>query len=137
MKEFIKTFCLRGLMAMGFGPLVYAIVMLILHLCNVDTTSDGVMIFKGILSTSLLAFLAAGATSIYKIERLGIVTSAVIHGVCLYIGYLSMYLLNGWLADNGESLLVFTIVFILGYLIIWLIVHIIERRRVKVFNSKL
>ena len=48
MKKFISNFCLRGLIAMGFGPIVYGCIMLILHLCNVDTTSDGLMIFKGI-----------------------------------------------------------------------------------------
>ena len=50
MKKFISNFCLRGLIAMGFGPIVYGCIMLILHLCNVDTTSDGLMIFKGIIS---------------------------------------------------------------------------------------
>ena len=49
MKKFISNFCFRGLIAMGFGPIVYGTIMLILHLCNVDTTSNGLDIFKGIL----------------------------------------------------------------------------------------
>ena len=44
---------------MGFGPIVYGIVMFILHLCNVDTSSNGLVMFKGIISTAMMAFIIA------------------------------------------------------------------------------
>ena len=52
MRKYIKLFCLRGLLAMGGGPLVYGIVMLIIQLSGVDTTIDGITLFKAILSLS-------------------------------------------------------------------------------------
>ena len=91
MKKIVSKFFMRGLMASGFGPLVYGIVMLILYLCNVETTSFGIDIFKGIISTYLLAFMVAGFTVIWEIERLGLGFAILIHGTVLYICYLLMY----------------------------------------------
>ena len=69
MKKFISNFCLRGLIAMGFGPIVYGTIMLILHLCNVDTTSNGLDIFKGILSTCIMAFIIAGISNKFEFNE--------------------------------------------------------------------
>ena len=55
-EKIVNKFRLRGMMFASGRPLVYGIVTLILYLCGEDTTSDGLMIFRGILSTSVLAF---------------------------------------------------------------------------------
>lgn len=137
MKNRIIKFCHRGLVFSGFGPLIYGIVMLILFLSHVDTNSDGVMIFKGILSTYLLGFIASGSSIIWDEERLGVGFAVLIHGTTLYISYLAMYIINGWIPQGGFSILMFSIVFIASYIIIWLIILIIEKNRAKKFNMQL
>jgi cytochrome c oxidase assembly factor CtaG len=137
MKKFIKEFFFRGLLCMGFGPIVYSIIMLILYLCNVETTITGLELFKGIISTSLMAFLIAGSSVIWLIEKIGIASQIVLHGIILYFCYLLTYLLNDWLQKDQTSILIFSIIFIGGYLLIWLIIYLIERKRTNNLNDSL
>lgn len=137
MKKIVSKFFMRGLMASGFGPLVYGIVMLILYLCNVETTSSGMDIFKGIISTYLLAFMVAGFTVIWEIERLGLGFAILIHGTVLYICYLLMYLINNWIGKDLTSIGIFSAIFVGGYVIIWIIIFITEKIKAKKLNKNL
>ena len=60
-----------------------------------------------------------------------------IHGCVLYISYLVTYLLNGWLDWGVTPLLVFTGIFVLGYLIIWAIIYSIIRKNTNKINEVL
>lgn len=135
MKRVLKKFTLRGLVFMGFGPLIYAIVMFILYLCNVETTFTGLEIFKAVISTSLLAFLVAGVSVVWQEEKLGIGFAVLIHGTTLYISYLAMYLINNWIPRSGASIAIFSGIFIGTYLLIWLIVYLVEKKRAKKLTS--
>ena len=135
MKKMMKEFIFRGLIAAGFGPIVYGIVIFIIETCGVNAMQDGSMILKAILSTYMMAFICAGASVIWQNERLGLGYSALIHGTVIYISYLITYLLNGWL-DN-EKIGLFSIIFISGYIIIWLIIFITEKLKAKKLNQQL
>ena len=135
MKKIISKIFLRGLVAMGFGPLIYGLVMLILHLCNVDTSSNGLVMFKGIISTSLLAFLMASINLIYENDRLSLGIKILIHGLVIYIGYLVIYLLNDWINKNFTTILIFSIIFIIGYILVWIIIYIIDRNKINNLNN--
>lgn len=133
MKKIVKEFFTRGLLCMGFGPIVYSIVMLVLYLCHVETTLNILTLFKGIISSSIMALIIAGSSVIWQIDKIGIAFQILIHGLCLYLCYLITYILNDWLKKEG--IIIFSIVFILGYLIIWLIIYLIERRNTKKLNA--
>ena len=137
MKRKIKSFCLRGLIFSGFGPVIYALVMFILFLCGVNTTLDGKTIFLNVFSTYLLAFICAGISIIWKEEKLGLGIQIMIHGLSLYICYLILYLINNWIPKNAIVLLIFTGCFFLTYLTIFLIIFIIEKIRAKKLNTYL
>ena len=137
MKSRLKNFLFRGALASGFGPIIYGIIMLCLELGGVDTGLDGVVVFKGIISTYILAFVIAGASIIWQEERLGLALQIAIHGSALYICYLVTYLINGWLASNWLSVVVFTIIFFTGYGIIWLVIFLVEKNRANKFNKQL
>ena len=137
MKKFISNFCFRGLIAMGFGPIVYGSIMLILHLCNVDTTSDGLDIFKGIISTCIMAFIIAGISNIYQVESLSLMSKIMIHALSLYLVYLVFYLLNDWIVKDLKVIGIFSLIFFSGYIVIWIIIYIIERKKIKELNEKL
>ena len=137
MKKFISNFCLRGLIAMGFGPIVYGTIMLILHLCNVDTTSNGLDIFKGIISTCIMAFIIAGISNIYQVESLSLMSKIMIHALSLYLVYLVFYLLNDWIVKDLKVIGIFSLIFFSGYIVIWIIIYIIERKKIKELNEKL
>ena len=137
MKKFISNFCLRGLIAMGFGPIVYGTIMLILHLCNVDTTSNGLDIFKGIISTCIMAFIIAGISNIYQVESLSLMSKIMIHALSLYLVYLVFYLLNDWIIKDLKVIGIFSLIFFSGYIVIWIIIYIIERKKIKELNEKL
>ena len=135
MKRHILNFLRRGLTALGMGPLVLAVIYQILHsrgLVEVLTVRE---VCTGIFSLSALAFLAGGMNAIYQIERLPLMAAVSIHGGALYAGYLATYLLNGWLRGDRTHILVFTGIFILGYLTIWAVIYAIIRRNTARVNA--
>ena len=97
MKKNISEFFRRGLVACGFGPMILAIVYLILQKqADVNTLSVN-QVCLGIFSLSALAFIAGGMNVVYQIEQLPLMLAILIHDAVLYISYLITYLVNGWL----------------------------------------
>ena len=101
MKRFLSDFMRRGMMAWGFGPLVLAVLYWILHTQGVVDTLTVEQVCIGILSVTILAFLAGGLNALYQIEKLPLMVAMLIHGGVLYAAYLVTYLVNSWL--EGES----------------------------------
>ena len=136
MKKHVLDFLRRGLSACGVGPLVLAVIYLILRQNGVETlTVEQVCI--GIFSLSALAFVAGGMNFIYRIERLPLMPAILIHGGVLYVSYLATYLLNNWLEWGTLPILVFTGIFVLGYLVIWVIIYSFIRRNTNKINKML
>ena len=117
--------------------MVLAVVYWILHhVAGVETlTVQAVCI--GILSLTGLAFVAGGMNVIYQIERLPLMVAILIHGAVLYVGYLLTYLMNGWLQQGVTPLLVFTVIFVVGYLVIWFVIYAITKSRTAKINEAL
>ena len=134
MKKYIFEFIRRGLIASSFGPLVLAILYLILQREAVIETLTVNEVCLGIFSLSALAFIAGGMNVIYQIERIPLMVAILIQGVVLYISYLGTYLLNNWLAWSVAPILVFTGIFLLGYLAIWAIIFSITKKRTAQLN---
>ena len=135
MKKVILEFFRRGLIACGFGPIVLAIFYLILqHQAVVETLTVN-QVCLGIFSLSTLAFIAGSMNVIYQIERLPLMVAILIHGGVLYISYLGTYLLNGWLEWGVTPILVFSGIFVLGYLVIWVIIYSIIKRNTRKLNE--
>lgn len=135
MKKYVLDFLRRGFIASGIGPVVLAILYLILQQqadLKILTINQ---VCTGIFSLTLLAFIAGGMNTIYQIERLPLMTAILIHGVILYIGYLATYLINGWLEEETVPVLVFTAIFIMGYLVIWAIIYSITKKRTRKLNE--
>ena len=137
MKRFVLDFFRRGLMACGFGPLVLAVVYGILQRCGVVETLTVHQICVGIVSLTVLAFIAGGMNAVYQIERLPLMVAILIHGAVLYLSYLGTYLLNGWLVWGALPILVFSGIFALGYLVIWVIICCIIKRNTEKINAVL
>ena len=137
MKKFVLEFVRRGLFATGLGPIVLAIVYLILkQFAGIDILTVN-QVCIGILSLSVLTFIAGGMNAIYQVERLPLMTAILIHGGVLYIGYLGTYLLNDWLDFGIIPIIVFTAIFVVGYIVIWAIIYSIIRRNTAKLNEKL
>ena len=137
MKKIVLEFIRRGLAACGFGPMILAVLYLILQGQGVITTLTVNQVCLGIISLSALAFIAGGMNVIYQIEHLPLMVAILIHGSILYISYLGTYLLNDWLEWGMIPLLVFSGIFVIGYLVIWAIIYSIIRRNTKKLNEML
>ena len=137
MKQYVFGFLKRGLMAAAGGPVVLAIVCGILGATGVITTLTPGQVCMGILTVSLMAFIAAGINVVYEIEQLPLFTAILLHGAALYVDYILVYLLNGWLKSELTSVLVFTGVFILGYALIWLIIYTVTKKSADRLNRKM
>ena len=135
MKKIILEFIRRGLIAAGLGPIILAIVYLILQKqADVNTLTVN-QVCIGIFSLSALAFIAGGMNVIYQIERLPLMVAILIHGGVLYISYLGTYLLNDWLEWGVAPILVFSGIFVFGYLAIWAIIYSIIRKKTAKLNK--
>jgi len=137
MKNIVSEFLRRGMIACGIGPIVLAVLYLILQKQAALETLTVNQVCLGIFSLTALAFIAGGMNVIYQIEQLPLMVAILIHGVVLYITYLVTYLINDWLEQGSLPILVFTGIFVVGYLIIWVIIYFIIRKRTKRINEVL
>ena len=137
MKKFLKEFLLRGLICASGGPLVLAIIYGILGATGTVESFSPREVCMGILTITLLAFIAAGMTAIYQMEQLPLPIMILLHGGALYIAYIMVYLLNGWLRQQLIPILVFTGIFVAGYTAIWLIIYTATKSKTNVLNKKL
>jgi len=137
MKKFVLEFVRRGLIALGLGPIILAIVYLILKQSAAIDTLTVNQVCIGIFSLSALAFIAGGMNAIYQIERLPLMVAILIHGGVLYIGYLGTYLLNDWLDLGVIPIVVFTAIFAVGYIVIWAIIYSIIKGNTAKLNKML
>lgn len=137
MKRFIKEFLKRGLICAAGGPIIISAIYLILGYSGAVDTVSVTKIGVEILTATLMAFIAAGITAVYQIERISAFTAALIHGFALYLDYIIFYLINGWLKSNIEAIGIFTAAFVGGYAIIWLIIYSITKKEVKKLNSEI
>ena len=137
MRKFVLEFLRRGFVACGMGPIILAILYLILQQTAAIDTLTVNQVCIGIFSITALAFIAGGMNAIYQIERLPLMVAILIHGSVLYISYLVTYLLNDWLDWGVMPIVVFSAIFVVGYVVIWAIIYSITKRSTEKLNEML
>ena len=131
--EFIK----RGLMAAWGGPVILAIVYGVIGATGQTSGFAPGEVCMGILTVTLMAFIAAGITIVYQMEQLPLASAIAIHAGGLYLDYLGMYLLNSWLPRNMTGIGVFTAIFVVGYALVWGCIYISIKTKTDRINRKL
>ena len=137
MKKFVLEFLRRGISACGLGPIVLAILYLILQQNAAVEILNVNQVCIGIFSITALAFVAGGMNALYQIERLPLMAAILIHGSVLYISYLFTYLLNDWLEWGAVPMILFTAIFVAGYILIWAVIYSITKRKTAKLNEML
>lgn len=137
MKKVALEFLRRGVMSCSVGPIILAVLYLILHHNGVVENVSVKELCVGIFSLSALAFVAGGINALYQLERLPLMAAILIHGSVLYVSYLMTYLVNGWLEWGRVPVLVFTGIFVVGYLVIWAVIYFVIKRKTKNLNKML
>lgn len=135
--KYFGQFVLRGLIAMGFGPIVLTIVYAILGITGVVESVTVLEMTLGIISITALAFLCGGINVFYQIEELPLSVAITVHGVIIYIAYVAVYFTNGWIESGLAPFLVFTGIFVVGYLLVWVVIYLITRKGTDNVNNKL
>ena len=133
MKAFFKEFLKRGFVSAWGGPFVLAIIYFIVgKLENVQNIPVN-EVSLGIISITIMAFLAGGITAIYQNDALPLASSIMIHAAVLYLDYLIMYLLNDWLPRSEIG--IFTAIFIAGFVFIWFIIYLFTKNKTDEINK--
>lgn len=135
MKQFIKEFCKRGLMFAWGGPFITAIVWFSIHAAGKLETLTVTEAVIGIITTTVLAFIAAGISVIHQTENVPKAFAALIQAAVLYVDYLGFYLLNGWIPL--EKVWIFTVIFVAVFAIIWGIIYLSVKVKVDKMNRAL
>lgn len=133
MKKFLKDFCVRGMAFAWSGPVIMAIVWLCLQAAGTVSELTVNQVALGIFSTTIMAFVAAGISVVYQMENLPKPFAVLIHASVLYIDYMGIYLLNGWLPIDKIGM--FTLIFIAAFAVIWVCIYIPTRVKVAKMNK--
>ncbi len=134
MKSFFKEFFKRGFISAWGGPFILAIIYYIAgSIENIENIPVN-EVSLGILSITLMAFIAGGITAIYQSEKLPLASSIMIHAAVLYLDYLIMYLLNDWIPRSEIG--IFTAIFAGGFAFIWFIIYLCIRKQADGINSR-
>lgn len=137
MNRYVKEFLFRGLTAAWGGPVILAIIYGCLGAAGTVETLSPAEVCTGVLSITLMAFIAGGITMIYQLERLPLLSAILIHAGVLYLDYLIMYLLNGWIPEDPGGIGIFSAIFAAGYAAVWLCIWLGIRVKTKRLNQKL
>ena len=137
MKAFIKEFMIRGLVAAAGGPVVLAIIYGILGATGTISSLTPGEVSTGILTITLMAFIAAGMTAVYQMEQLSLVSAILIHAVVLYFDYLFLYLMNCWIPKDFAAIGLFTAIFVFGFALVWLCIYLLSKYKTHRLNEKL
>ena len=91
----------------------------------------------GVISSLLLAFIAGGISEIWRIERLPLMWASFLHASILFLDYILIYLINGWMPLAVLPIAIFTGIFVAVYFLIWCCVYYGIRMSVRKMNTKL
>ena len=133
----VKDFFKIGAMAAGGGPLIMAIVYSCLHAAGVVQMVSVSEMTLGVISSLVLAFIAGGISVIWRIEKLPLMWASFLHASILFLDYILIYLINGWMPFEILPIAIFTGCFVAGYFLIWCCVYYGIRMSVKKMNTKL
>lgn len=137
MKKFVLEFIRRGLMAASGGPVILGIIYGIIGGTGEVASFTPGEVGMGILTVTLMAFIAAGITAVYQIERLPLASAIAIHAGVLYLDYLMMYLMNSWIPRDLAVIGIFTAIFAVGFALIWVSVYFSIKAKTDRINRKL
>ena len=137
MKAFVKEFLRRGFLFCGGGPFIVAVIYLCIAANGAAETVTFSHIAVEILSSLLLAFIAAGVTAVYTVDRLQLSTAALIHGAVAFIDYLGIYLLNGWIPMKWQAITLFIVLFAAVFMLIFFIIYKVNQRQIQKLNSRI
>ena len=137
MKKHMVEFVKRGMVAAWGGPVVLAIIFACLNAAGVVETMTVREVCLGIISSTLMAFIAASISVVYQMEQLPLPMAILIHAGVLYLDYLLVYLINGWLKNQLGPILTFTAIFFAGFALVWLIIYQIIKRQIRQVNMKI
>ena len=133
MKAFLKEFVKRGSTFCGGGPLIVAIIYMFLPVETVGVSH----IVTEILTSLLLAFIAAGISAIYTVEKIPYPTAGLIQGSVLLADYLTIYLINGWIPVTWQSITMFVTIFVAAFLTIGLIIYHSIKVQIEKLNKQI
>ena len=133
MKNYVKNFFVRGAMYAWGGPVILAVVWACLQAAGMIHGLTVNEVVLGIITTTVMAFIAAGVSIVYQIENLPKAFAGLIQMSVLYIDYLGFYLLNGWIPVN--QIWMFTLIFVVGFALIWFIIYFLTSRKVNRMNE--
>ena len=119
MKSFVINFLKRGAMFAAGGPVILAIVYSFLLANGVVETVSVERLIREVLTSTLLAFVAAGISAVYTVDRLQKATAGLIQGAVLFLDYIVLYLLNGWLRLPWRAILLFPALCVVVVASIW------------------
>lgn len=137
MNKYVKSYLLRGLIFAGFGPIILAIIYLILEWSGVKVELSVYQICSAIITTYVIAFVHAGSSIFPQIEKWSPFKSAFFQGISLYTVYTAGYLINNWIPLKPIVILIYSLTFVVAFIIIWIIIYLVSKKTAKKMNNKL
>ena len=137
MNCYVKEYIKRGLIFSGLGPIVAGIVYVCIEKSGIDLKLSGTEVLLAIISTYIMAFVQAGSSTFNTIESWGKAKALLFQMTSIYVVYIGGYLINKWIPFDWIVILIFTVSFVIGYLIVWFTVYFFVKKESNKLNLKL
>ena len=134
MNKLVKKSLLLGALGFVFGGLV-AIFALYPEIFQ-PGGDKGAAVFNFLVS-GVYGFVVWGGTVIYEKEEWGVLKTTLLHFLITIVGFYIMGGLEGWLEFWTTSFYVISLLFVLGYFLIWLFQYLGYKREVARLNKEL
>lgn len=137
MNTYVKRYLHRGLIFGGIGPITLGFVYLFIEIFGTAVTLGAVDVLKAILTTYIIAFVQAGSSVFHEIESWSKLKIAFWQGFSIYFVYIVGYLINSWIPFKLSVIIIFTSIFVLVYIVLWISIMAITTRAIKKMNEKI
>ena len=97
----------------------------------------GFPLWQHYLLGALQGALGMGSTVVYAVDRWSVTRCTVTHFAITFGGYTALGLAEGWLKLNDPGFWIMTAVMVAVYFLIWLIMHLNYRRKIRKMNDEL
>ncbi|QNQ80377.1 DUF3021 domain-containing protein [Lactobacillus sp. PV034] len=94
-------------------------------------------VLASIILWGLMGLLFSAGALVFKVKNWSLRKQTIINFIIYYFGFTPLAILAGWFPCNLVWLTIFTIIFILIYLVMWSINVYIFKREVRKINQKL
>lgn len=137
MKEFWKTTIILSIVGLVIGLLVGVLFLIPLPPADAAETQDEYNVLLHMILSGIYGMVCMGTSSVYSIEEWSVTRATVTHLLVVSCGFCVIGSILGWITPGELMFWVVILAMIVAYWIIWLVMYMRYKKKVKKMNDDL